>query len=278
MTVNYIKHLENVFAKISLDDRLSTVHLGLYYSLFHQWNLAKFQNPISICRSELMRTSKVGSANTYTRCLRELNDWGYIDYKPSNNPCRGSLVNLYRFDTSTNTSTDTSTDNSCDTTPVIAVRPSVNSINNINKKKHINIGKGGLPSDRTMDDISVVSTPKPKREIFLSPSLEEKAIKLSKTEARTGSSNIRGIAMVLPNLEQVKEFFKEKNKTDLDAEKFFNHFESNGWLVGGKSKMKNWQAAARNWILNSEKFQSQKKQPKPGNLNVNQNKDYSVPL
>ncbi len=236
MSVNYIKHLENIFAKISLDDRLSTVHLGLYYSLFHQWNLAKFQNPISICRSELMRTSKVGSANTYTRCLRELNDWGYIDYKPSNNPCRGSLVNLYRFDTST----DNSCDNGNDTTPVIVVRPSINSIN---KKKHINI----INKDRVDSEIDLPT--KSKREIFISPSLDA-----------------------------VTLFFKEKSKTNLDAEKFFNHFESNGWLVGGKSKMKNWQAAARNWILNSEKFQSQKKQPTPGNLNVNQNKDYSVPL
>ena len=236
MSVNYIKHLENIFAKISLDDRLSTVHLGLYYSLFHQWNLAKFQNPISICRSELMRTSKVGSANTYTRCLRELNDWGYIDYKPSNNPCRGSLVNLYRFDTST----DNSCDNGNDTTPVIVVRPSINSIN---KKKHINI----INKDRVDSEIDLPT--KSKREIFISPSLDA-----------------------------VTLFFKEKSKTNLDAEKFFNHFESNGWLVGGKSKMKNWQAAARNWILNSEKFQSNKKQPSPGNLNVNQNKDYSVPL
>ncbi len=240
MSVNYIKHLENVFAKISLDDRLSTVHLGLYYSLFHQWNLAKFQNPISICRSELMRTSKVGSANTYTRCLRELNDWGYIDYKPSNNPCRGSLVNLYRFDTSTDNSCDNSCDNGNDTTPVIVVRPSINSIN---KKKHINI----INKDRV--DSEIDQPTKSKREIFISPSLEEAIL-----------------------------FFKEKNKSNLDAEKFFNHYESNGWLVGGKSKMKNWQAAARNWMLNSDKFQSQKKQPTPGNLNVNQNKDYSVPL
>ena len=240
MSVNYIKHLENVFAKISLDDRLSTVHLGLYYSLFHQWNLAKFQNPISICRSELMKTSKVGSANTYTRCLRELNDWGYIDYKPSNNPCRGSLVNLYRFDTSTDNSCDNSCDNGNDTTPVIVVRPSINSIN---KKKHINI----INKDRV--DSEIDQPTKSKREIFISPSLKEAIL-----------------------------FFKEKNKTDLEAEKFFNHYESNGWLVGGKSKMKNWQAAARNWMLNSEKFQTQKKQPTPGNLNVNQNKDYSVPL
>ena len=241
MSVNYIKHLENFFAKISLDDRLSTVHLGLYYSLFHQWNLAKFQNPISICRSELMKTSKVGSANTYTRCLRELNDWGYIDYQPSHNPSRGSLVNLYRFDTTTDNSCDNSSDQSTDPTPVIAVRPSINSINN---KKQLNI--------TNMDEVdSEIDQPtKSKRENFISPSLDE-----------------------------VKAFFKEKNKTDLEAEKFFNHFESNGWLVGGKSKMKNWQAAARNWILNSEKFaNSSKGPPKPGNLNVNQNKDYSVPL
>src|SRR5690606_9995843 len=109
-----------------------SVHLGLYYSLFHQWNSVKFQNPISICRSELMRTSKIGSANTYTRCLRELHKYGYIEYKPSQNPYRGSLVNLYRFDTTTDNSCDKSSDNSTDTTTVRAVRPSINSIN---KKK-----------------------------------------------------------------------------------------------------------------------------------------------
>ena len=116
-------------------------------------------------------------------------------------------------------------------------------INNIKHNKHINI------TNKEEDDLKIVPTSKSKKEIFLSPSLKEAIL-----------------------------FFKEKNKTDLEAEKFFNHYESNGWLVGGKSKMKNWQAAARNWMLNSEKFQSQKKQLTPGNLNVNQNKDYSVPL
>ena len=132
-----------------------------------------------------------------------------------------------------------------------------------------------------MDEVdSKIDQPtKSKGKIFIPPSIEEKANELSKTEARTGSSKSRGTAIDLPTLEQVKEFFKEKNKTELEAEKFFNHFESNGWLVGGKSKMKNWQAAARNWILNSEKFNtSSNGKPKPGNLNVNQNKDYSVPL
>jgi hypothetical protein len=123
--------------------------------------------------------------------------------------------------------------------PSQVLGPSINSINN---KKQLNITNiDGV-------DSNIDQQPKARGKIFIPPSLAEAIL-----------------------------FFKEKNKTDLDAEKFFNHFESNGWLVGGKSKMKNWQAAARNWILNSEKF-AQSKSGKPGNINVNQNKDYSVPL
>ena len=32
----------------------------------------------------------------------------------------------------------------------------------------------------------------------------------------------------------------------MNAEKFFNHYESNGWYVG-KNKMKDWKAAVRGW-------------------------------
>ncbi len=243
MKVNYIKHLENIHSTFVEDSRITPFHFSLYMALFHQWNSAMFPEQLSIARSEIMRFSKLGSINTYTKCLKELHAFGYIEYVPSKNPYVGSSVNMYRFDNSSSNSCDTSmclkTDNSSDNTSETVVRPYINSINNNKQLKTIN----------NRDDLKIVSKPKSKREIFVSPSLD---------------------AVIL--------FFKEKNKTDLEAEKFFNHFESNGWLVGGKSKMKNWQAAARNWMLNSDKFQSQKKQPTPGNLNVNQNKDYSVPL
>lgn len=243
MKVNYIKHLENIHSTFVEDSRITPFHFSLYMALFHQWNSAMFPEQLSIARSEIMRFSKLGSVNTYTKCLKELHAFGYIEYVPSKNPYVGSSVNMYRFDNSSSNSCDTSmclkTDNSCDNTSETVVRPYINSINNNKQLKTINNGV----------DLKIDQPTKSKREIFISPSLEEAIL-----------------------------FFKEKNKTDLDAEKFFNHFESNGWLVGGKSKMKNWQAAARNWMLNSDKFQSQKKQPTPGNLNVNQNKDYSVPL
>ena len=50
-------------------------------------------------------------------------------------------------------------------------------------------------------------------------------------------------------LEAVRNFFREENFPELEAEKFFNHFQSNGWQVGGKTPMQDWKASARSWIL-----------------------------
>ena len=240
MNVNYIKHLEAVTLRMADDTRLNTSHVSMYLALFLIWNHNRFQNPLSINRSEVMKISKIGARATYHKCITELHKWDYLKYIPSHNPLKGSLVNMFIF--------DTSSEQVVSQLPVQLGGQVVSqvlgpSINNINKKKHTNI------TNKDTVDSEIDQPTKSKREIFISPSLEEATL-----------------------------FFKEKNKSDLEAEKFFNHYESNGWLVGGKSKMKNWQAAARNWMLNSEKFQSQKKQPSPGNLNVNQNKDYSVPL
>ena len=49
-------------------------------------------------------------------------------------------------------------------------------------------------------------------------------------------------------IEDVKTFFLSiLNLPGVEAEKFYNHFTSNGWKVGGKAPMKNWKAAAKNW-------------------------------
>lgn len=52
--------------------------------------------------------------------------------------------------------------------------------------------------------------------------------------------------------------FKKGLDTDpvIEAEKFFNHFTANGWLVGGRSKMRDWQAAAGNWLLNAKTYKA----------------------
>ena len=44
----------------------------------------------------------------------------------------------------------------------------------------------------------------------------------------------------------------------VDAERFCDYYEANGWMVG-KNKMKSWKAAARNWARNNNGRQQQKK-------------------
>lgn len=90
---------------------------------------------------------------------------------------------------------------------------------------------------------------------------------------------------VPPQEDHVKIYFDEKGYPQLEGEKFFNYYQSNGWLVGGKSKMKDWKAAARNWILNLHRFSNTGKSQKsfnppskPGNIQVRNDKDFSQPL
>lgn len=79
-------------------------------------------------------------------------------------------------------------------------------------------------------------------------------------------------AFAPPTKEDVSNYFLKKldEFTAMgEAEKFVNYYESNGWMVG-KNKMKNWNAAAENWIKNISKFNkngSHQPTPRKGNRN-----------
>lgn len=54
-----------------------------------------------------------------------------------------------------------------------------------------------------------------------------------------------------PTVEEVKAFMEEKQfkLAKVEAERFWNWFESNGWKVG-KNPMKNWKGAVNSWMSN----------------------------
>lgn len=61
-----------------------------------------------------------------------------------------------------------------------------------------------------------------------------------------------------PTLTDVKQYCEERNN-HVDAEKFIDYYESNGWMVG-RNKMKDWKAAVRSWERNSYGSQTQNTQ------------------
>lgn len=71
---------------------------------------------------------------------------------------------------------------------------------------------------------------------------------------------------VKPTLEEVAAYCESRGNS-VNPQKFFNHYESNGWKVG-KNPMKDWKAAVRTWeqseyggSRNAQSPQQQKRQP-----------------
>lgn len=57
-----------------------------------------------------------------------------------------------------------------------------------------------------------------------------------------------------PNVEQVRQFAESNSLPVSEAEPFCDHYESNGWRVGGRGPMRDWRAAFRNWCRRIPEF------------------------
>jgi hypothetical protein len=143
--MNYIRHLSGFFEKLAEDRRMTPYHVSLYVCLFRYWNLNRFRNSFPISREELMDLSRIGSTNTYARCMKQLNEWGYIEYSPTGNFHTGIQVSCISFDmgadtrsnTGSNIGTDTGGDTGSNTRPDTGsdTRSDTLLINSINKRK-----------------------------------------------------------------------------------------------------------------------------------------------
>ena len=254
--MNYIKHLSGFFDKISMDDRLNPTHISLYVSLFQFWNACRFHNPISISRNEVMKVSKICSKATYHKCIRELNDYGYLSYQPSYNPFKGSLVYLFNFRTGTEqvlnrerTKIGTSSEQAL-----------VPYINNTNISKHkTKVNERALAQKNTNSEIQ-------------NSAQEDNPVDNQKKKVPQKKKS----DFVIPQLTEVQEYFASQKFPAIEADKLFNHFTSNGWLVSGKTPMKNWQAASNKWMLNNQKFNNTT--TKTTHLHATTGKNYSEAL
>jgi hypothetical protein len=78
-----VKELTRFYEAIREDSRIAPSHISVYMALFECWNQNDFQNPVSIRRQQIMESAKISGLATYHRCIRELHEYGYIDYLPS---------------------------------------------------------------------------------------------------------------------------------------------------------------------------------------------------
>jgi hypothetical protein len=75
---------------------------------------------------------------------------------------------------------------------------------------------------------------------------EQVAMPEREREGETEKENKRAARFVPPTVDEVSAYVKEA-RLSVDADAFVDYFTSNGWKVGGKTRMSDWRSAARNW-------------------------------
>lgn len=194
---NFIHHFKNAHAALASKKGAKSSHMSMYNSLFLQWNASNWCDNLSINRSETMKMSRIGSQKTYYKVLRELQAWGFIFYKPSNDPLIGSVVNMVDFSSS-----------------------------------HEQVGnKSRGKSDPSMEQVMPSSINNIKNENF-------------KTRVNAH-----------PTIEEVFIFFRNEGHEEMEAQKFFFHYDGLGWAQGN-NKIVNWHSFARKWMLGEKRVNS----------------------
>lgn len=308
--MNYIKHLTGFFNKINNENSINPTHISLYLALFQCWNVNRFKNPTGISREEIMKASKINSKATYHKCMKELEALGFMEYMPTFNPHSCSNVNMVNFSdvlttrpkfepftSPKNKSIENLThsameqvleqvncDNSFKNSNLKAdnkykqnVQPvqnktklkNIQPIEQVNEQVYIDNNKTYTNNinnniDDKFENLNAENSNKALKEIQ-----EEKSC-VKKEEINNNGNT--------PSIEMILEYFAFKESSETEANKFFNYYSSIGWLVGGKTKMKDWKASARNWIMNQNKFQPKSSSPQPNHLHTLTHKNYGEPL
>nr|DAS53580.1 MAG TPA: DnaD like replication protein [Caudoviricetes sp.] len=122
-----------------------------------------------------------------------------------------------------------------------------------------------IESDRTnvltnVRQISDKTPPEIEIEIEL-----EKDIEIEK-DSSAKSTTTKRKRFEKPTLSQIEQYCIERNNT-VNAEQFFDYYESNGWKVG-KNSMKDWKAAVRTWERNRYDQSVKSKNSKTDAMNV----------
>lgn len=108
-----------------------------------------------------------------------------------------------------------------------------------NNKRYMNGQRGGAPrGNQNARKNNQETTEKQPKNNQKQPKEKEKEKEKAKEKERISRFKP-------PTLEEVQTYVRE-NKYNVDAERFIDYYESNGWRVG-KNPMKDWKAAVRNW-------------------------------
>lgn len=92
--MNSVEQLNNFLARVTSDEKLTTIHIGVCAALVSCWIKSGLSNPFNISRRKLMTAARVKSKATYHKVIADLASLNYVKYEPSYHPSKGSQVRI----------------------------------------------------------------------------------------------------------------------------------------------------------------------------------------
>ena len=246
-----------------------------------------------------MQISGIGSKNTYNKCLKDLHLFGYIRYDPSLHKNHRPKVSLIRW--------KINTEEVNRQLSVFPINPPEIKPLTIPDMGHL-IARIGTVSDPDPVQPPVNSEPHTGSHLssYIKQSVNNKNLESEahapvffakdEQEANANTATSRAAAApsagppplsIPPPKEEVLKYFATMKYPELEALKFFAHYQSTGWRRGGDVPITNWQGAADKWMLNpinnkndnkTNSYAKSKFDQRPGHLNHNHDKNYDDPL
>lgn len=266
--MNYIRHLNAFFAVVRHDNRLTSSHISLYMALFQYWNFNRFQNPFTVYRNDIMKLSKIGSKNTYHKCMKELHQARYIFHHPSATkyqPVKISMTMLDKAAQKNPEQLELFAGNAA------AAGKSTEAFVSPQKKTGVNTEYGtqrvsNLTNANINNEPEAIPDPghlikhtnnkqernTPAHQIFERNGKIQEAINTPPfREPAPGQANELNSR---PKVVEIERFFRERKHPVSEARKFYNHYKAIGWKVQGKIPIEDWKALAEKWMVNTSKW------------------------
>lgn len=235
--MNYIRHLNAFFSVARIDKRLTSSHVSLYMALFQYWNFNRFQNPFPVYRDTMMQLSKIGSKNTYHKCIRELHLASYIVYHPAISKYQPVKISMIRLDTK-------ETETKYDQLELFSPNNGTQQVPNLTAAS------------------TDIDTPQvPKLGHLIKPNILKKRetptqkIFERNKKIQNAVNKLAHVPKSVPvDVKEVEAFFQQKNYPKTEAKKFFNHYKAIGWKIQGVAPIEDWKALVEKWMENAKKW------------------------
>jgi hypothetical protein len=275
--MNLFSQFSAFYEVVAVDNRLKHYHISLYITILHFWNKNRYGEDIILHRETTLNHSKIGSSHTYYNSLRNLHDWGYIEYFPKKIGENVTKIRLILFEYSE--ADFLFFEELCGANmhradaDMHSVLQKDGAFMHSNGADMLSVGANMHPLSAYMHrtgcisatqykvikylkDIKSILKEKNEKIIFSQnaiqsplnfiPNEEKKRTEKRKKVASKKESDFSDF----PTQNEIIVFFESNNSNSETARKFYNYYSAIGWVTKSNVPIADWTFAAKTWISN----------------------------